>query len=154
MNNQILLLIPFILIAGGVLVVASRDFLRGRASENWPTVTGEVIESTVIIPTGTRRTYAPMVSYRYQVNGVTLIGKRISFDSIPRRPFLGMAERVVESYQVSQSVQVSVSPVDPCQCVLEPGAKPTTYLLMFGSGGLLVIGIVKLAGALGMAFPS
>jgi hypothetical protein len=57
-----------------------------------------------------------------------------------------MGERVVESYLVSQSVQVSISPVDPRQCVLEPGAKMTTYLLMFGSCGLLVIGIVKLAG--------
>jgi hypothetical protein len=153
MNNQISLLIPFILIAGAVLVIAIRDFLRGRASENWPTVTGEVIESTVIIPTGSRRTYAPMVSYRYQFNEVTLIGKRISFDSISRRPFLGMAERVVESYQVSQSVQVSVSPADPRQCVLEPGVKPSTYLLMFGSGGFLVIGLVKLAGYVSMSLP-
>jgi hypothetical protein len=153
MNNQILLVIPFVLITGGVLVVAIRDFLRGRASEKWPTVTGEVIESSVIIPTGTRATYAPRVSYRYQVNGVTLTGKRISFASISRRPFLGLAERVVESYHAAQPVQVSVSPVDAQTSVLEPGAKPSTYMLIIGSGGLLVIGIVKLASYVGMTLP-
>jgi hypothetical protein len=153
MNNQVLLLIPFTLIAGGGFAIVIRDFLRGRASENWPTVTGEVIESKVIIPTGSRGTYAPRVSYRYQINGVTLIGNRISFASISRKPFLGMAERVGESYHVSQSVQVSVSPVDPGQSVLEPGAKPSTYLLLLGFGGFLVIGIWKLAGSLGMTFP-
>jgi hypothetical protein len=146
MNNQILILIPFVFIAGAVLVVAMRDYLRGRASENWPTVTGEVTESGVIIPTGSRGTYAPRVNYRYQVNGATLMGNRISFDSISRKPFLGMAERVAESYQVSQSVQVYVSPLDPRKSVLEPGAKLSTYLLILGSGGFLVIGIMKLAG--------
>jgi hypothetical protein len=142
MSKEILIPILFVLIGVGGFIVALRDYLLGRASEDWPAIEGEILEVDIVVPRLGRRTLSPHIRYQYQVDGFTFVGDRISFASIGRKLFESTAEEAVSPYRVTQRVFVRVSPSDPRRSVLEPGVRTSTYVLLLGFVGCAVIGIV------------
>jgi hypothetical protein len=141
MSNQIVIPVLFALIGVGGFIVALRDYLLGRASENWPAVEAEILGVDIVVPRLGRRTLSPQIRYKYQVDGITLVGNRISFASIGRKLFESTAEEAVSPYRVTQRVSVRVSPSDPRRSVLEPGVRTSTYVLLLAFVACAAIGI-------------
>lgn len=124
----------FFAIGLGLIGVGAKVTLDARASQTWPSSSGEVLHSKVESrqETRSRRTprgvrhprtvtlHRPLVQYRYQVEGTPHIGTRISFyDAASDRAELARA--VVARYPRGTAVTVFYDPLDPTRSVLEPG---------------------------------
>ncbi len=120
--------------------------LDARASADWPSVDGEVLTSTVKLRrsrSGSSSTdsfrYAPEVSYRYAVDGESLVGRQISFRDDhygKRRPAFEIASR----YEVGAPVTVYYKPGDPGQAVIDLHWDWSTYLPVGISGFIFLVG--------------
>jgi len=121
------------------------DLVRGRQSQNWPTVPAEILGSNVSYRPGGRGggRFVPVVEYRYSVNGVSHVGRRVQFtrlEAISRAD----AERVTAEFHPETSVLVRVSPSNPRLSVIQPGqhGRSWLYLLLFGVFAVLGIGLM------------
>jgi uncharacterized protein DUF3592 len=134
-------------VAGIVGVIeCTIDLVRGRQSGQWPTVPAEIIESTVTYRPGGRGggRFIPVVEYRYLVDGVAYLGKRVQFTrlgTIARAD----AERLAGEYHPQTSVLVRVSPSNPRVSVIQPGqhGRSWLYLLLFGVFAVFGIGLIS-----------
>jgi Protein of unknown function (DUF3592) len=110
---------------------------RGRASQSWPTVAGQIDDRymtlSVFLPSSRRFTYT------YYVGDTQFSGHRIWFGSDlafslpnPTRTWLG------SSYLPGAQVRVAYNPNDPHDSVLKTGVSPGTYVLA-AAGALMVI---------------
>jgi hypothetical protein len=122
------------------------DLVRGRQSRKWPTVPAQILESTVSYRSGGRGggRFVPVVGYRYSVNGVSYVGRRVQFtrlESISRAD----AERVIRKFHPENSVLVRVSPSDPRISVIQPGqhGRSWLYLLLFAVFAALGVGLMS-----------
>jgi hypothetical protein len=134
-------------IIGGIagVIECATDLVRGRQSRKWPSVPAEIIESTVSYRSAGRGggRFVPVVEYRYVVDGVPYVGKRVQFtrlETIARAD----AERMTEEFHPETSVLVRVSPSNPRISVIQPGQQGRSwlYLLLFGTFAVLGIGLV------------
>lgn len=128
------LTIAIVIFALGLLI----DLLDGGtlhrkwAERSWPQVTGEVISATV----GHGRAYAPVIEYRYQVDGATYVdtsdGRAPGFGNSSRR--YGAAEAIIQEYHTGAELPVHYNPSNPAQSTLTPGPDWNVYgQLSFGS---------------------
>lgn len=139
---------------GGVFAAVAADSYRdGEETKSWPSTTGEVLSADVEEnerrerddngSTRTRRTYTPMVTYAYEVDGTAYTGHRIRADDMG-----GDRDRafdVVNDYPVGSIATVYYDPDDPGSAVLRQGADPVAVYLFGGIGGLfLLIGLAGL----------
>ena len=114
---------------------------RAADSEDWPSVSGRVIESKVVISGGSRFgiTYDAIVRFRYKVGEHEYTGNRIAFLWIDAsRP---KAERAVARYPLDTIVEVHVSPSDPTLSVLEAGVHWYAYATVFIMAALTGVGL-------------
>lgn len=106
---------------------------RGRASRKWPGVEGTVLGAEVVAVTRKQgRAHAPVVRYRYEVNGRSYEGERIALGP-PRSGSLASAEATLATYLDNEHVMVYYDPENPAKAVLERGV-----------GGGVIFGIVLL----------
>lgn len=87
----ILWAVILLLLGGGAAATffGSREVLKAKASSDWPTTQGKIIESSVKQETHRRKPgqsghlmekiYRARISYEYSVDGVTLTGTRIAY---------------------------------------------------------------------------
>lgn len=127
---------------------------RDRAIARWPKVPGTITSSRCDSETGTTRdadgydvtstTYAPVVEYRYTVQGREYPGTKVT--RVAERT--GDARRVkacVDRYPPGARVQVFHDPADPTAAYLETGTSGgAVFLLVFG-GFFAVMGFGVLA---------
>lgn len=137
-------------IIGVVLAFVGYDTYRdGKETESWTATTGRVISSTVDLDTRTERrngrtttkkTYTPIVTYEYTVDGVRYEG-----DSIRADDHGGGQDRAYDiagSYPEGSETTVYYDPNSPADAVLMRGYESTQVYLFGGIGGLFgVIGL-------------
>jgi hypothetical protein len=118
----------------GLLLNATGDLFKERKlsheSPAWPQISGEILESHVV-SSGRLRTgtwYAPIVKYRYAVDGISFESYRVSF----RAAYVGSeAQEAVLRYPIGSAVPVWYRPNDPGTAVLEPNSWGSDLILVF-----------------------
>ena len=126
-----------------------RELGRAVDSEQWPVVYGEVLDAGVDSDySSNTRMYKAVVRYRYTFAGVSHEGERVAFGGPLETSWRGPAQSVTESYPKGRRVKVRVSPADPSQSVLEPGAKWYVYAALLGGAVFIGIGVRMIMKAL------
>jgi hypothetical protein len=104
--------------AVSTLVEQVRAWDGARRSKTWAVVDGMVEESRMTWQ-GIRSPRAhPVVTYRYLVNGVAYLGKRINFSFAPIY-FTPEAETILARYPANAKVTVYYDPHHPAESTLE-----------------------------------
>lgn len=112
---------------------------KARASETWPTASGQVLSCDVIVEESTDRQegtttwYNPVVNYAYSVAGRDLQGSRLRFGNV-RSASRKKAEAALGAYPSGGTISVRYNPDKPEECVLESRKPGPTYLLMAAIG--------------------
>lgn len=119
---------------------------QAKASENWPTTKGVVLQSVVASPrsnTSSDSSYEAVVAYRYQVEGQDYECGTVRLGIDIATSDRGLAQNTVQKYPVDKQVLVFYDPKNPAAAVLEPGVfKNTKFFfelgwLLMGPGALL-----------------
>lgn len=144
------------ILVGGVLgAVAYDNYRDGEATKAWPSTSGEILSAQVDQDVRTerqdngtireRRTYRPLVTYSYTIQGVEYTGNRIRADDSGGDR--DKAFDTINSYPVGSIVDVFYDPADPGSAVLRQGADTVAVWLFGGIGGLFVVlGLVGVVG--------
>jgi len=117
-----------------------RNLWRGLQSRSWDRVDCEIIESRLPL-------YGPpLISYKYIIDGIHCIGKRIKYGGVGGKwkAYL-TANAYCEKYVKSETYQVSVDPNNFKRSVLEPGPSSQIYLSIIIC---IIIGLIGLDGLL------
>lgn len=146
---------PLLIVAGiGMAVYGKATLGDAKASENWPSVTGQVIYTDVdrvhrmsgsSSSSGSEYRYVPEVQYEYQVEGARYEGDRIAFGSTRERSRF-RAQDVVDRYPIASDVNVHYDPSNPSNSVLEPGADLVLSIMPWGGLLFLLAGIATTIG--------
>jgi hypothetical protein len=140
-------------ILGAFLGYVGLDTYRdGKETESWTATSGRVLSSTVDLDTRTERrngrtqtkkTYTPIVTYEYTVDGVRYEGDNIRADDHG-----GGSDRaydIVGRYPQGAETTAYYNPDSPEDAVLVQGAESTQVYVFSGLGGLFgTIGLAVL----------
>jgi hypothetical protein len=139
------------LVAGIYMTVTGVSVIQKvGASEDWPTVTGRVTDSSVEVQrneTGTGRKkkrstyYAPDVSYTYSVEGVPYSSNQIIYGAT-RYDDKSTAQAIAGQYPKGSDVTVYYDPESPDSAVLEPGIKSSSYTMLIMGIVFIVTGVI------------
>lgn len=119
---------------------------EAKASESWPTVRGEVIESELERRRNNKgnTSYGANVVYRYEVDDQELEGDNIWFGQFSSSDRSEM-QKLVKQYPVGEIVDVYYMPDDPGESVLQPGAFTSSYIVLGIGSVFAVVGLLMLA---------
>jgi hypothetical protein len=145
------------IVMGGVFgAVAADNYRDGEATKAWPSTTGQIL--TVGVDEDVRRerrdngsyrerrTYTPMVTYAYTIQGTEYTGHRIRADASGGDR--DKAFDTINEYPVGSLVDVFYDPEHPDAAVLKQGADTVAVWLFGGVGGIFVVlGLVGVVGA-------
>ncbi|WP_322791933.1 DUF3592 domain-containing protein [Bellilinea sp.] len=98
---------------------------KAQQSVNWPTTSGRVIESRISEHESededghTTSTYAPVVRFEYQVEGVTYTSDRMGVGSKIAISNRKKVEQQIAGYPEGKLVRVYYNPQNPAEAVLE-----------------------------------
>jgi len=130
-NITLIVAVPFILVAVGLIWAGLRGQRRAQSIKNWPTVAGRIIGSTTQMRRRSGKGgYAPYpnIMYEYTVGRQQYISTRVT---------MGMemggslyTPRVLARYPVGATVQVFYNPDNPADSALEASA-PGNRMLIF-----------------------
>ena len=111
------------------LVGWARHSKFGRASENWNSVKGEILESSVQLDDDGDP--FPEIRFRYFVGKQEYQNDQITFEPIKMRE--PVPTEFVDKYCAGKQVRVFVDPTVPSRSILEPGfsRKSNKFLLTF-----------------------
>jgi Protein of unknown function (DUF3592) len=125
------------------LIWSLRNLWLALRSKYWNEVDCEIIESDVKITQLKGKSYRPMISYRYNVNGFDYEGNKIKYGATWGSE--SVANDYCEKYPVGKIVKVSFDPMNHNRSVLEPGASWRIFgaIILF-----LAIGAMGLTGVL------
>jgi hypothetical protein len=139
-----------IVAAGAALtIILGRPIVRTWIARRWPRAPGTVTETKLeagggnVAPETSRRFVA--VSYRYTIDGATLVGQRFSFLSrrITRARYM-QAKDEAARYKKGTSVDVRYDPKDPANAVISTDI-PWHWKAIGGFSALfLALGLVGL----------
>jgi Protein of unknown function (DUF3592) len=117
--------------AGGWLIIkATLDGRKSKASALWPSVQGTVVFSQMVdYRTGGGTTSIPKVTYSYAVNEQAYECSTVKFG-------IARSEKLVAKYPRGNAVEVFFDPQKPSDAVLEKGGSTTAILL--GGVGIIV----------------
>ena len=134
-------MVLFLIIWYAILAFVFEEASNGRDAVNWPTTSGQVVETKVTSHTsnsssgnGRSRTtssttsYIPWVLYRYSVGGLELESHTVQ--TMTTYETRAEAKLVTEKYPVSSTVTVYYKPSDPDKSVLVPGISDETHLVL------------------------
>ena len=119
----------------GIALIALALWLRSHARRcvHWPSVEGVILESRV--DDAHLEMMKPVLRYRYEVNGRSHVGFRVSFSGygISRDSM----QRLIDPYPMGSIVRVHYDPNDPAAAVLDNTADADwMYWLASGLGFL------------------
>lgn len=136
------------LIFGGIgaflLYRAYKTRQQADASQGWPSVQGQVVDTHVDHSARSDAdgdmvdSYNPMVNFTYQVGGNTYHGDKVSYS--PQRSFdsEAKAQAALQRYPVGGSVTVYYNPANPSESVLEKSAGGFAVSLVIGIVFILI----------------
>lgn len=147
-------LFALFLIIGGVAltlygVITVSD---ARASQSWPSVEGEIIESRVREfgvskppnKTNLRETkYGTTIVYKYQVDGQEYQADIVSYDEIATRQ-RSKAEGVLANFPVGSTHKIYYKPSNPKVAVLKPGMSGQSYAIPVIGVVVFILGVLAL----------
>ncbi len=144
------------LLAGtGAAIYGAWVLSKARASSDWPTTPGVVVNSEVRTThssgrDGSSTTYHADVLYEYTVDGENYSADRVWFGQYGSSS-RSEAAGTVRDYPAGKQVKVHYSPDDPETAVLEPGATWSSYMVLgiglvigLGGAGALAAGVFAL----------
>jgi hypothetical protein len=129
--------VPVTLFAAGFGLAALVFFLAYwrnlRRANAWPVVTGEIVESRVeergSLDSGpTRRTYVPIVEFRYEVGCNSYASRQVAI-GLQVSGSRAIADRVVGRYPLGARVEVHYDPANPSEAALENPTRASWVLL-------------------------
>jgi hypothetical protein len=139
----------FVVVGASVSFFGVRGLVRAKASLDWPSIQGKVVESSVERQrssgsNGGSTTYQAEILYEFIVDGTTFNGDRVAYgDYGSSNP--SHARRIVNRYPKGKSVIVYYMPSNPEESLLEPGVKGQSFFLLgfglifFTAGSLMVV---------------
>ncbi len=135
MNNMggltiALTVIPFVIVALVLLMIARRGSSQAAASKNWATANGRVLLSQIEMRRSSGHHGSspyPVVVYEYEVMGRRYQSNRISFGTEVGGSMV--APRVVNQYPAGSSVTVYYNPLNPAESVLEQTSRSSRVLV-------------------------
>lgn len=128
--GAIIFLSIFVIIGMGLSIWGGNVLRNASASSNWPTVTGQVINSTVSENSDSDgTTYGADVYFEYRVNDQQYGSDTVSFGQFSSSDY-GHARNIVNRYPEGTQVEVYYNPEDPETAVLEPGVTWSSYMLL------------------------
>ncbi len=136
-----------------LLLVSVRDLFRAFASRDWPSVSGQVLTTSITRDLAvTATTYAPRVRYRYTAGGTEHTGETIGFGGAFGTSFRWVAQRTIQRYHPGDPVEVRICPADVQLSVLQPGPHWYTYASVLLCAAIAFMGIAATGAALGWPF--
>jgi hypothetical protein len=141
---------PCILIGAVMLFFGVKALLYAKATSSWPTAEGTMESASVEWRKGRHggdRTYHVEMRYSYFIRGVMHTGGRVTVDD-QESTDSAAAEEIVKRYPPRKAVTVYYSPESPSESiesVLEPGIRPSLWVLPR-------VGLILLAAGVLMAF--
>jgi Protein of unknown function (DUF3592) len=127
-------IVPFVLIAVGLLIWALRGRGKAKGAQNWPYAMGTVLHANVEARRssngrgGTSTSYYPVVVYEYEVLGHRYHSSKLNFAAIGYG-MSSMAEAKAAPYLPGNRVTVYYDPNEPGNAVLERNAPGSSVLL-------------------------
>ena len=121
-----------------LLILYFRNKSKSKASQSWPSVTGQILERKIKVDTSTDEdgisstSYLPQVTYSYTVNGAVYESHRVAFGSTPSFGSNKKAEEFLIPYLQGKSVKVFYSPEKPEESVLNQTMRSMTAGLVVG----------------------
>ena len=113
------------------------------AARDWPTATGQVVETSVATVSGRNIAYAPVVRYRFEVNGTIYRNSKILLTDHPNFDAAGEAEAYAADYPAGSAVSVHYDPANPQRAALFVTSDPTALYILAGIGFLIAcIGLI------------
>ena len=148
MHRHVETLIGTILIALGI-TIAIRGFWTARsahAARGWPRTTGVVTSCRrkECRDAEGRRTFKEVISYRFDVDGDEVIGRRACFGDCWATNVGFFVQRVMSRYPAGSEVSVRYNPANPRDAVLEPGMNPLLVQNILIGVLLVALGVVAI----------
>ena len=118
------------------------DVFTALSAKNWPTVQGAVLTSNVETSRGSkgRRSYAPSITYRYEVDGKRYEGNRIDYGDRGSSS-QGKAIAISMKYPQGRDVTVHYRKSAPEESVLEVGTSLSNWIVLVMGLIFTVVGI-------------
>jgi hypothetical protein len=135
----------FVVVGASLAFLGILRLVRAKASVDWPSTLGKVLESSVERPRSSESSstaYHATILYEYSVEGTTFSGNRVAYgDYGSSNP--SHARTIVSRYPKGKTVTVHYRPGTPEECLLEPGLKGQSWVLpggglLFFAAGILV----------------
>ncbi len=120
---------------------------KQKASYQWPTTTGTVLQATREYMPGRDSHYRANIAYDYKVNETRYMSRRLSLWSPDLSSYNILNKEFVASHPAGTTVTVYYDPTQPSNAVLIPGANENENKLQMGLGGIALI-----AGICGIIF--
>lgn len=123
--------------AGIWLIIKSiQDKKKVGESAAWPSTVGTITGSTIAESVSTSDDdnithYRPVITYTYQIAGVSYESKRLMFGAVESGSNKN-AQAVVARYPIGASVPVYYNPLDAKEAVLERQSKSSSVMLILG----------------------
>lgn len=108
-----------------LILLYQRNKQKAEQSVNWPTTSGRVIESRISEHKSqdedgyTTYTYAPVVRFEYQVDGVTHTSDRMAVGSKIAISNRKKVEQQIAGYPEGKLIKVYYNPQNPAEAILE-----------------------------------
>jgi hypothetical protein len=113
------------------------------AARAWPTTTGQVVETSVARLSGRNIAYAPVVRYRFEVNGTIYRNSKILLTDHPNFDAASEAEAYAADYPIGSEVSVHYDPANPQRAALFVTSDRTAIFILAGVGLLIAcIGLI------------
>ena len=145
MRNEIYIAGLFAIIGFGTILAGIYTYLKGlRIAASWPTTTGRVTHSEMVVSRGSRIGYNGYVVFEYSVGAQVYTASTVSTSELLK--ISGQSEKEaqhrMDNYPIGAMVQVHYDPADPTRAVLE----------MVGDWSLAIIGLIFIVFALAYYF--
>ena len=126
-------------IIGIVLIILYfRNKSKSKASQQWPSVMGQIVERKVRVDTSydedgiSTTSYLPEITYSYTVAGIEYQAHRVAFGSTPSFNSNKKAEEFLTPYLEGAAVKVFYNPEKPGETVLNQTMRNMTAGLVVG----------------------
>ncbi|WP_166036607.1 DUF3592 domain-containing protein [Sphingosinicella sp. YJ22] len=107
------------------------------AARDWPTTAGQVVETSVATVSGRTTAYAPVVRYRFEVNGTIYRNSKILLTDHPNFDAASEAEAYAAAYPVGSQVSVHYDPANPQRAALSVTSDRTAIYILAAVGLLI-----------------
>jgi hypothetical protein len=134
----------FIFAGAYAIVQAWLDILKGKRSEDWPKVYGEILATEVSSSSDVYDgvMYYPLVRYRFEYLGAQYESENIKIGSFLTGSIIkSFSRNAIEQYHPKQTVTIYVCPDDPTNSVLKRGISKASYFVIAFGAIIFAIGI-------------